>query len=124
MPWRCALTLAIAALALTSGCTIRREWDIDTIDPERLALLSEANTKAEVLEKVGPPNSVGIQLDGSVFVYRARIEEIEDLNLSAFQASFDYQVTDRRTARLLVLFDKQGRKTGQGFDQALTPEDD
>ena len=124
MPRRCVLSLALALFALTSGCTIRREWDVDTLDPERIALLGEANTKAEVLEKVGPPNSVGIQLDGSVFVYRARIEEIENLNLSAFQASFDYQVTDRRTARLLVLFDKQGRKTGQGFDQALTPEQD
>lgn len=120
---RALYTLICAVMLLLSGgCTIRREWDVDTLDPERLLLLNDAATKAEVLERVGPPHSVGIQLGGSVFVYRARTESVENVNLSAFQASFDYQTTDRRTARLIVLFDKKGQKIGQGFDNALDPE--
>jgi hypothetical protein len=115
---RRALLAALVAVLLVSGCTIRREYDVDILDLERLQLLESANDKAAVLEQVGPPHSVGIQLDGSVFVYRTRIAEVESLNLSAFRASFDYETTDRRTARLIVLFDKQGRKVGQGFDGA------
>ncbi len=115
---RTLILFLVGVLLASGGCTLRREYDVDTLDLQRLELLQGAETKAEVLERVGPPHSVGLQLDGSVFVYRAKIEEAESLNLSAFRASFDYQMTDRRTARLIVLFDKRGRKVGQGFDSA------
>lgn len=105
-------------LLLVAGCTIRREYDGETLDRSRLERLAAATTKAEVLTHVGPPSDMGLQLDGSVFVYRLRLEEADDLNFSFFNATFDYEVTDRRVARLLVLFDKQGRKTGYGFDRA------
>ncbi len=105
-------------LLLLAGCTIRRELDGETLDRGQLERLVAARTKAEVLETVGPPMDVGLQLDGSAFVYRLRLEEADELSLSFFQATFDYSSTDRRTARLLVLFDKQGRKTGFGFDRA------
>jgi len=114
--------LLLLCVLLAGGCTMRREYDVDTLDLQRFELLESAETKAEVLERVGPPHSVGLQLDGSVFVYRTNIEKSESLNLSAFRASFDYQTTDRRTARLIVLFDKQGRKVGTGFDSARDSE--
>jgi len=120
---RALIPLLLCALLAGGGCTMRREYDVDTLDLERLEVLQDAGTKAEVLERVGPPHSVGLQLEGSVFVYRTNIEKSESLNLSAFRASFDYQTTDRRTARLIVLFDKQGRKVGQGFDSAAGSED-
>ncbi len=105
-------------LLLLAGCTIRREYDGETLDRAQLERLAAAKTKAEVLTHVGPPTDIGLQLEGSVFVYRLRLEEADDLKLSFFNAAVSYQVTDRRVARLLVLFDKQGRKTGYGFDRA------
>lgn len=120
--WLAAALLLL--LLAASGCTIRREFDGETLTRAQLEALAQATTKAEVLERVGPPMDVGLQLGGSVFVYRYRWEEADDLNLSFFRASFAYETTERRTSRLLVLFDKQGRKTGQGFDRAGAEDGD
>lgn len=109
-------------LALSTGCTITFEENLETLSPGQLAKLAEAETKIEVLETVGPPVDVGLQLTGSVFVYRANREVTRSLNLSAFQASFDYEEEDRRTERLLVLFDKQGKVTGYGWDSGRDAE--
>jgi len=85
---------------------------------EQLEQLSELESKAEVLEVLGPPNDMGLQLRESVFLYRVRREAAENLNLSFFRASFDYEQIDRRTDRLIVFFDKQGRITRYGLDLA------
>jgi len=115
--------LAALLLAPLAGCTISNEFDGERPTVAQLEALVAARTKAEVLEQVGPPAEVGLQLDGSVFVYRLRFEEDDDLSLSFFRASFDYSSIDRRVQRLAVFFDKQGNKTGYGFDRALTPEE-
>ena len=117
---RSVIAAVVVALA---GCSITREFDGERPTVDQLQALIDARTKAEVLENVGPPVEVGLQLDGSVFVYRFRFEEADNLNLSFFRATFDYDVTDQRVARLVVFFDKAGRKTGFGFDRALTPEE-
>ena len=123
MTCRCSRAAVALLLLLAVGCTIKREFNGETLSPERLETLVDARTKADVLEMFGPPQDIGLQLDGSVFIYRCRWEAQENLNLAFFRASFDYETTDRRTDRLVVFFDKQGNKTGQGLDMASTNGD-
>jgi outer membrane protein assembly factor BamE (lipoprotein component of BamABCDE complex) len=120
--WRARVAAALVVCA-GAGCTIEREYAGESLTPERMEVLTTARTKAEVLERFGPPMDMGIQLDGSVFIYRLNWEANDDLSLALFQANFDYTVTDQRTDRLIVLFDKQGNKTGQGLDLAVSAED-
>lgn len=101
-----------------AGCTITREYQGGELGLIELTRLRRAQTKAEVLTQVGPPDEVGLQLEGSVFIYRVRREDYENLNLNVFQATFDYEETDRRTDRMVVFFDKDGNKTGFGLDLA------
>jgi len=115
---RARLAAALLAAAAVAGCTISTEHGGGLLTPAQLERLAASGTKAEVLERVGPPVDVGLQLDGSVFIYRSRREELENLNLSFFQVTFDYETIDRRTDRLVVFFDKTGRKTGYGLDTA------
>lgn len=118
-----SLCLTLALGLTVAGCTMSREFDGDVLTADAITQLASATTKAQVLTSVGPPNDVGLQLNGSVFIYRYRYEELDNLNLSFFRASFDYTAVDRRTARLVVFFDKRGQKTGQGFDSAGFGED-
>lgn len=120
---RAAGVVASLVLAL-AGCTITREFDGEEPTVDQLHALVEARTKAEVLDEVGPPEAIGLRMDGSVFVYRFRFEEQDSLNASFFNASFDYDTTDRRVQRLAVFFDKRGRKTGFGLDRARTPDEE
>jgi outer membrane protein assembly factor BamE (lipoprotein component of BamABCDE complex) len=117
------LPLLPLVLAACVGCTISREYDGQQLGPEQLEALANVETKAEVLEQVGPPEDMGLLQDGSVFIYRFRREALENLNLQFFRATFDYESTDRRTDRLVVLFDKRGQVTGYGLDWATQAED-
>lgn len=112
--WVC---VAAWALAL-AGCTISREYVGGQLGEQQLKQLQELETKGEVLEILGPPNDMGLQPRESVFIYRVRREAADNLNLSFFRASFDYEEIDRRTDRLIVFFDKQGRITRYGLDLA------
>lgn len=121
---RSRLVLLLILLWPLVGCTMNREFDGETLTAAQLQRLTLAKTKAEVLETVGPPADIGLQLDGSVFIYRYRSEEVDNLNLSAFRLTFDYETSDRRTARLTVFFDKKGNVKGFGLDDALRPAQD
>lgn len=117
------VSLALA-LSLLAGCTIGREFVGGQLGKQQLEQLRELRTKAEVLEVLGPPNDMGLQLRESVFLYRVRREAAENLNLSFFRASFDYEQIDRRTDRLIVFFDKQGGITRYGLDLASEEPDE
>ncbi len=111
--------LLVAVLLCSSGCTINREYSTETLTQEQLDAVAVAKTKSEVLKTVGPPLDMGIRLKGSVFIYRAAHRDLDNLNLSAFQGSFDYEQEETRTERLTIFFDKKGNVTGYGFDRAL-----
>ena len=113
------LLVVAAAVLCLGGCTINREYSSETLTQEQLDAVAVAKTKSEVLKTVGPPLDMGIQLNGSVFIYRAAHRELENLNLSAFQGSFDYEEEETRTERLTIFFDKKGNVTGYGFDKAV-----
>ncbi len=73
-----------------------------------VARLEQGMSKVAVLELLGPPDTVGLRLQGSVFIYRYHNESDKGLKLSLVRASFQYETSDRRTARLVVFFDKKG----------------
>ncbi|HBP17252.1 MAG TPA: hypothetical protein DEA08_05565 [Planctomycetes bacterium] len=116
--------LLLLVLLAQAGCTIGREYVGGQLGEQQLEQLATLHTKAEVLEVLGPPNDMGLQLRESVFLYRVQREAAENLNLSFFRASFDYQQIDRRTDRLIVFFDKGGRVTRYGLDLASEEAED
>ncbi len=99
---------------LGPACTLRRAWIGAPLPPERLASVAPGATKAEVLRTLGPPDTVGLRLDGSVFIYRYRSESDDGLSLSFFQASVEVDFENRRTDRVAVFFDKKGVVTAVG----------
>jgi outer membrane protein assembly factor BamE (lipoprotein component of BamABCDE complex) len=86
------------------------------LDEEAVRLVRPGMTKAEVLELLGPPDTPGLRLDGTVFIYRYQDEGERGLRLSLMQASVKYESTDRLTHRVVVFFDKKGIVTGVGRD--------
>ncbi len=109
----------LLALLTSLGCTITHRNSGDQLSDDDLLLLAELETKAQVLEVLGPPTDMELRIDGSVFHYRFRVERGSSLQLSAFEASLDRSSRDRQADRLLVQFDKAGQITRYGLDQAL-----
>ncbi|MHC4778247.1 MAG: outer membrane protein assembly factor BamE domain-containing protein [Planctomycetota bacterium] len=75
---------------------------------EAVHLVRTGMTKADVLETIGPPDTMGLRLDGSVFIYRYRDSGGEGVNLSLMQASISYEASRKRTRRVVIFFDKKG----------------
>lgn len=108
------LLLFIALLVLLAGCTLRRIHSGSKFPENLETILTVGMTKGQVLEVLGPPDAMGLRLQGTIFIYRYSNQADEDLKLSAFQGSFNYGSSDLRTARLVVFFDKKGRVTAFG----------
>lgn len=105
--WLLAAILAAAALA--GGCSLRYEYGGAPFPVESFGRLKAGMSKAEVLGLLGPPDTLGLNLKGSVFVYRFHNEGDTGLEVSLYYASARVESSDRRTDRLLVFFDKSGR---------------
>lgn len=78
---------------------------------EQYQRLQPGMSKAQVLDLLGPPDSAGLRLRGTVFVYRYQDQGDMGIQVSLFRASFAYDRSDRRTERLVVFFDKKGLVT-------------
>jgi outer membrane protein assembly factor BamE (lipoprotein component of BamABCDE complex) len=112
-----ALFVGLSALFLTgAGCTIRQEFAGSIMPEEEMPQLRIGMAKEEVLSLLGPPDTVGLRLKGTLFIYRYHNEADTGVSLSFFQASMEFESSDRRTARLLVFFDKKGRVTAFARD--------
>ena len=98
-------------LLAVTGCTLRQTYTGSPLPREEAGRLVPGVDKAEVLERLGPPDMVGPRIDGCVFVYRYRDESDAGLSLSFFQASVSWDESDQRTHRLVLFFDKKGRLT-------------
>jgi outer membrane protein assembly factor BamE (lipoprotein component of BamABCDE complex) len=114
---RTLILLCIAAALVAGSCTLKWEFVGTPVPRARIAELAPGMPKREVLNLLGPPDTVGLRMDGSVFIYRFRSETEDSLKLSAFQASFSYDATVRRTERVVVFFDKKGRLTDFASDR-------
>jgi hypothetical protein len=107
----------LGTLLLLAGlsCTIRQEYAGSPLPVDDLPLLKAGMTKAEVLGLLGPPDDMGLRLQGSVFIYRYAKGEAAGLSVSAYQASLKYDRSDSRMDRVVVFFDKRGVVTEIGI---------
>jgi len=103
-----AIAGALLALALPA-CTISRIRTGRPIGPTAAAFVKTGVAKKDVLVRLGPPDSVGIEPKGSSFEYYYAKEEGESLQVSAFYASGQYEQAYRRFDRLRIVFDAEGR---------------
>ncbi len=97
------------SMVLASGCTFGRLQVGHPLGAGSEANLYAGQTKVEVLERLGPPDFVEVVFDESAFEYLYRENLDRELDLSIFQASFDYEQIWLRADRLIVRFDSKGR---------------
>ena len=72
---------------------------------------------------LGPPDTVGLRLDGSIFIYRYRNTSAKQLEIKLSSTEFKYDSDDLRTARLVVFFDKKGVASRYSRQQESQVED-
>ena len=94
-----------------AGCTMSRLYGGAPLPAEQVERLRRNMSKVEVLELLGPPDSLGRRLQGSVFIYRYRTGNNLGVEMSLGSTEFEYLSIDRKTDRLVVFFDKQGLVT-------------
>lgn len=112
--WIAAPAALLCLCLFVPACTLSYVYEGAPLPADAARVLRHGMTKAQVLSIFGPPDLMGLRLDGSVFVYRYRHESEAGFRLSAFQASVSYDASDARTDRLVVFFDKRGRVTSVG----------
>ena len=105
---RLLATTCLALVVTAAGCSIGQEWVGSPLPEEQFQLLRQGMSKVEVLGLLGPPDTAGLRLNGSVFIYRYQSSDDMGIELSAFRTSVQYDRSDRRTDRLVVFFDKKG----------------
>lgn len=121
MSWSRRIACALL-LALASGCTIGR-WYMGSpllADPRQVLVVGQT-PKAEVLEKLGPPNRILRQKSGDVFVYhhdqRNSSElEIREPLITRFTL-FQWEKVQDKSDRLMVFFDRVGVVSAFGYRQ-------
>lgn len=112
--------VAVAALALSSACTIVRVYSGNELAPALDAKIAAGqSTKAEVLRDLGPPDRLVRQYDGDVFVYAYIRRNVNSFELSEPVFTrlliFSYTKTQEKSDRMVVMFDRNGIVTGVGF---------
>jgi hypothetical protein len=109
---RLALAVALAVLALASGCTIERRYlgsEIRAVPEEWI--VAGTTTKPDVLAAFGPPDRILRQREGEVFLYRYAQRngfqiEIEE-PFSGLEI-FTWNRIQEKSDRLMVFFDREG----------------
>ncbi|MGA1202352.1 MAG: hypothetical protein ACO4BJ_05130 [Planctomycetota bacterium] len=100
-----------------SGCTVSERYEGNRVSPGQVALVSQLETKAEVLRRIGPPDGIELLPNGSSFLYRHVMSASEGFELSAARARYERESSDVRGEVLWIEFDKQGRIRSHGFSQ-------
>lgn len=99
---------ALLAAAL-GGCTFTRVTLGEAVDPAAAAALAPGVSKAEVIERLGPPDAVALERGGSAFEYLYTKTRGRNLDVSLFRASFEWDEARKKVDRLRVSFDAEGR---------------
>ena len=98
------------------GCTFGRLQIGHPLDAGAESDLYSGQPQGEVLERLGPPDRVTMIWDEAVFEYLYREDLDRELDVSVFQASFDYEQIWLRADRLVVRFDAAGRVRDFGIN--------
>jgi hypothetical protein len=103
-------------LACSVGCTFGRLQIGHPLDAGAESDLYSGQPQGEVLERLGPPDRVTMIWDEAVFEYFYREDLDRELDVSLFQASFDYEQIWLRADRLVVRFDASGQVRDFGIN--------
>lgn len=98
------------------GCTLSRLQIGHPLDASSARLVEAGQLTAEVLERLGPPDRVTLILGEPIFEYFYREELDRELELSFFQANFDYEQVWQKADRLVIRFDRDGRVRDYGIN--------
>jgi hypothetical protein len=108
--------LFMVILPLLAGCTFGRLQIGHPLDAGAESDLYSGQAQMEVLERLGPPDRVTMDWDEAVFEYFYREDLDRELDVSVFQASFDYEQIWLRADRLVVRFDAAGHVRDYGIN--------
>jgi hypothetical protein len=89
-----------------------QDWLLPSMAPE------VGQTKAAVLDSLGPPINSLPQPDHDVFVYRVRADGTTAFNGAGGNVPFYYSTTRSAEQTLLVFFDRQGIVVRTAFSEA------
>jgi hypothetical protein len=103
-------------LPFVAGCTFGRLQIGHPLDAGAESDLYSGQPQVEVLETLGPPDRVTMIWDEAVFEYFYRENLDRELDVSVFQASFDYEQIWLRADRLVVRFDAAGQVRDFGIN--------
>lgn len=118
LPRITARTTMLFALVLPCvlGCTFGRLQIGHPLDAGAESDLYSGQPQVEVLERLGPPDRVTMIWDEAIFEYFYREDLDRELDVSLFQASFDYEQIWLRADRLVVRFDAAGQVRDFGIN--------
>lgn len=102
----------VAGLQLASGCTITRLYGGAQLRGDPAQIVKGESTRGEILELLGPPDSIEHQVWGDAFVYRYRQVNSASITIDDFlftgQTIFSFGRTFDHSDTLIVLFDFNG----------------
>ncbi|MHC4390711.1 MAG: outer membrane protein assembly factor BamE domain-containing protein [Planctomycetota bacterium] len=112
---KASATLLLALTALLPGCALGWIKAGHPLDPGALQQVTLGQTKADVLEKLGPPDKVSVERDESTFEYLFTDEASREVSLSFLQASASYDDVVAKSDRLVIRFDETGHVRNQSL---------
>lgn len=117
---RAALAIVLLGLGL-SGCTIGRTYSGVPLRGDPARIVQGTSSRADVLEVLGPPDSIVHQTTGDAFIYRYRRTNSSSLTIREpfflRQPIFSYNREFRAADTLVVLFDFHGVVQSIAHDQ-------
>ena len=108
--------ILVVVVSLLFGCTLRRLQVGHPLDSTTAATLAVGQSKAEVLERLGPPDRVTMVWGDPIFEYLYRERFGRELELSFSQANFDYEQVWQKADRMVIRFERDGRVRDYGIN--------
>ena len=102
------LALLIGHLLL-GGCTLSWTHFGHPLRAGAESTLYQGQPKSDVLEQLGPPDRVAVERAESTFEYLYREQRDRELDISLWQANFNYQQGWDQADRLVIRFDARGQ---------------
>ena len=112
-----ALGLALAALP---ACYITNRREGRPV-PDVSVLQVGRTTKAEALQRLGPPLAVRRQFDGDLLIWRRTASHLETLRLIPLLALYEHTSGDSDADIVALLFDREGLLRGAGTQLDIEP---
>ena len=115
------IVILAAALQLCSACTISRLYGGAELRGDPTKLVEGKSTRHDVLQLLGPPDSIEHQTWGDAFIYRYRQVNSSSITIRepvfVRQTLFQFSRTFDNSDTLIVLFNFDGVVNAIAFDR-------